>query len=150
MLCHAAGQPIELATIPPRVWRKRHRGEEGEQEEKGENERKEDGVLEQEQEAPSSVSEVNQVPHIEEEVQQEESFTIPEMSQVSQRRHSQHGDYSINIRGRITAIDSASQLTYPLDPRPGKDSTAHPPDTTGEDPAAFATLAAQLLQGPTL
>ena len=38
---------------------------------------------EQEQEAPSSASEVNQVPHIEEEVQQEESSTIPEMSQVS-------------------------------------------------------------------
>ena len=93
--------------------------------------------LEALEEAPSTVHQVSQASQESQE------------SEGRQGRRSAHSGYDMDTRGRIVAADNASQATCSLSHLPTKTPQLTVRYATGDDPAAFASLAAQLLLSQT-
>ena len=116
--------------------REQERDAESEEEEEEEEEVLESG-LEALEEAPSTVHQVSQASQESQE------------SEGRQGRRSAHSGYDMDTRGRIVAADNASQATCSLSHLPTKTPQLTVRYATGDDPAAFASLAAQLLLSQT-
>ena len=121
--------------------------EESEEEEEEEVENEENEEVENEENEAVENEENEEVN--EEENEEEELTTTSVPAVISTRtRHCERGAYSVDDRGRIVTAVSASQSTCSLQHLPVKTPSLTVRYATGGDKAAFASLAAQLLQFP--
>ena len=120
--------------------------EESEEEEEEEVENEENEEVENEE---NEAVENEENEEVNEENEEEELTTTSVPALISTRtRHCERGAYSVDDRGRIVTAVSASQSTCSLQHLPVKTPSLTVRYATGGDKAAFASLAAQLLQFP--